>query len=155
MNNTFTNDVKDFFIVPISWCSGKAVIYFNWLKTPYYMDGIPGSEYVVCFTNGMAWFLRILTITLLAIGNACLVFFTAKLWQFYRERWCNLSLKVLLATLTTILVFGRTIREHIPINLLLIFLVIQIVYLGVLRYCDDFFANRNLSDKWDKIQKAW
>ena len=118
------------------------------------MDGFPGSEYAVCFTNGMAWFLRILTITLLAIGNACLVFFTVKLWQFYRERWCNLSLKVLIATLTTILVFGRTIREHIPINLLLLFLVSQIVYLGVLRYCDNFFANRNHSNKWDTIQKT-
>lgn len=90
----------------------------------------------------------------LRIVNACLVFFTVKLWQFYRERWCNLSLKVLIATLTTILVFGRTIREHIPINLLLLFLVSQIVYLGVLRYCDNFFANRNHSNKWDTIQKT-
>ena len=74
--------------------------------------------------------------------------------MYYKKRWCSLSLKVVLVSLALTIVFGDWISNHIKINLVLLLVLIQVGYLGVLTYLDGYYDTRNLLDKWKKMQNA-
>ena len=123
--------------------------YIGWMKKPSYYGEF---NQVLYFDTGMAWFLRIITlvavlgiITALTIGIALLV-------MLYMDRWCTLSLKVMVMSLAVITIFGKSIRTVLPVNLILLFFLIQIAYLGVLWYLDGYFASRQRSATWEYIQ---
>ena len=74
--------------------------------------------------------------------------------MYYKKRWCNLSLKVLLASIAAVIVFGEDIKTYININLVLLIIIIQLVYLGVLVYFDGYFDAHNRNNDWESIQNT-
>jgi hypothetical protein len=77
-----------------------------------------------------------------------------RLWLYYKKRWCALSQRVLLASLTSVIVFGDIIRKISSINLVLLEIIIQILYLGLLMYLDDYFETHNRTYVWIRMQDA-
>lgn len=75
-----------------------------------------------------------------------------KLWLYYKKRWCSLSQRVLWASLAAVIIFGEEFQKYLNINLVLLFVVVQIMYLGVLIYLDGYFESKNMIDKWSNIQ---
>lgn len=148
----FLCDIYQFITEPIIRFLGAVNNYTRWFKKPYYSRYVNGTEMHYAFSSGWAWVFRIITpflITAIIIG---FFFGVYKIWLFYRKRWCNLSLKVLLITLTCEIVFGEGIRGYMSINLITLFLIIQVIYMGILIYLDGYFDSHNKSDYWKCIQ---
>ena len=148
---TFLWDVWYFISVPISWLWDRLTVYSAWLDKPYYIETISGIDKKYAFSTGWAWTLRILSIVLIFACTAGICYGIYSLFMYYRIRWCNLSLKVLLASLAAIIIFGEGIRKYVSINLVLLFVIIQLIYLGVLVYFDGYFESRYRTDDWEKI----
>ncbi len=51
-------------------------------------------------------------------------------------------------------IFGDTFSKHVPVNLILVFLLVQPVYLLVLIFLDCHYESKGLSDKWKLKQNA-
>ena len=151
---TFLWDVWYFISIPFVWLWDKLSDYSVWLSKPYYTKTVSGIEKKYAFTTGWAWTLRILTIILILACIAGICFGIYRLFMYYKKRWCNLSLKVLLASLAAIIVFGEGIRKYVNINLVLLLVIIQVLYLGVLIYFDGYYNARNRAGDWEKIQNA-
>ena len=141
MNPQVRTDFISFFTTIITTVAEMLTTYIGWLSS---------------FSDKMdwywAWLLRILfsvaiVACLFGIGAGIIA-----LYSKYKERWCTLSLKVLACTTATLTVFGEPIRRFIPINLILLFFMLQIGYLIVLWYFDGYFENRYQRDKWEQIQ---
>lgn len=149
----FLYDVWYFAACPIVWIFEKMYEYAVWMSAPYYTKIINGADTLCVFSGGSAWILRILSLLLIfaCIAGICYVIYRMVL--YYKKRWCNLSLKVLLLSLAVVIVFGELIHEYANINLLLLLLITQAGYLGVLIYLDGYYESRCLSDTWEKIQK--
>lgn len=141
MNTQVRTDFIDFFVTIASYIADFISLYVPWLSS---------------FSDKMewywAWLLRIF-LTVLIIGG-CLGIGAGlvAIYQKYKERWCTLSFKVLVGSLAVITVFAEPIRRFIPINLIPIFISIQIIYLLVLWYFDGYYANRYRRDEWKRIQ---
>lgn len=151
---TFLWDVWYFISTPATWLWDKLSDYTAWLGKPYYTKTLDGIEKKYAFTTGWAWTLRILTIILILACIAGICFGIYRLVMYYKKRWCNLSLKVLLASLAAIIVFGEGIRRYMNINLVLLFIIIQVVYLGVLIYFDGYYETRCRTDDWEQFQNT-
>jgi hypothetical protein len=133
--------------------------FFNFFKVPISNFCSATSDYVIWLINlsdkmgiGWAWLLRIILTLLILAGIficGCGLFAIIKIYQ---DRWCTLSLKVMVGELAIITVFGEVIRELLPINLILLFFLLQIFHLLVLWYFDGYYANRYRSEEWKQIQ---
>ncbi|MBQ7587568.1 MAG: hypothetical protein IJT37_06025 [Lachnospiraceae bacterium] len=75
-----------------------------------------------------------------------------RLWLYYRKRWCCLSQRILLASLAAVILFGDIKHKIADINLVLLVIIIQILYLGLLIYLDDHFETHNRTYAWIRIQ---
>ena len=75
-----------------------------------------------------------------------------RIWLYYRKRWCSLSQRVLFASLATVIIFGDGIHKYIDINLVTLFLIIQVLYLWALVYLDGYFKTHYREDAWKHIQ---
>ena len=148
----FLEDAWEFIATPILWALDNLSIYAKWMVTPYYSKFVDGNEKLFAYSTGVAWILRILSFALLFASITGICYGMYKLWLYYRKRWCNLSLKVLLISLAVMIVFGVGIKSFMSINLVLLFGIIQIVYLGFLIYFDGYFDSHNKSDFWIRIQ---
>ncbi len=150
----FLEDIWDFIFVPVIWSWKRLNDYAVWLGKPYYSKMTSGVEKLYAYSSGKAWILRILsfTVILICIAGAC--YGVYRLWLYYRKRWCNLSKRVLFTSLGTIIVFGEGIRRYININLVLLFVIIQLAYLGILAYLDGYFESRQRLDTWIRIQNS-
>ena len=130
----FLYDTWDFVTGLIKWCIGMIYNYSLWLGQPYHTEFINGIEKAIPYSTGPAWILRILSL----IFVPAIVFGTCyriyRIWLYYKKRWCNLSLRVLLTSLAAVILFGEGIREYVNVNLCLIYLLIQIAYLCYLKY---------------------
>ena len=131
------------------WALDNISIYAEWMATPYYSKFEDGSERLFAYSTGVAWILRILSSALLIATITGICYGIYKLWLYYRKRWCNLSLKVLLISLAVMIVFGSSIKS---INLVLLLVIIQMVYLGVLICLDGYFEDHHKATNWKKIQ---
>jgi len=147
----FLEDVWEFISAPIMWALDNISIYAEWMATPYYSKFEDGSERLFAYSTGVAWILRILSSALLIATITGISYGIYKLWLYYRKRWCNLSLKVLLISLAVMIVFGSSIKS---INLVLLLVIIQMVYLGVLIYLDGYFEDHHKAANWKKIQHS-
>ena len=149
MNSQVVSDIIDFFKVITVVLFEVGFSYFNWIHNPYCHTSLGKLLY---FKTGMSWFLRILTFVLIL---GCIYFLVAllkSLLKKYKKRWCTLSVKVISVSLVVITVFGKPIRTILPINLVLLLILTQIGYLGVLRYFDKYFDSRCRADDWKEIQ---
>ena len=75
-----------------------------------------------------------------------------RIWLYYRKRWCSLSQRILLASLSTVIIFGEGIHKYIDINLVTLFMIIQMLYLAILVYLDGYFKTHYREDAWKHIQ---
>lgn len=91
-------------------------------------------------------------LTLICLAGAC--YGVYRIWLYYRKRWCSLSQRVLFASFSAIILFGDYFRRYIRINLVLMFMIIQILYLCILLYLDEYYETHYQTDKWEHIQKA-
>ena len=151
---TFSRDVWHFISVPAVWAWDRLNNYVAWLEKPYYTEAVMDVEQQVEFSTGWAWILRILTVILIIACIVAVIYGIYRLILYYKKRWCNLSLKVLLMSIAVIIVFGEVIKTHIGINLVLLLLIVQILYLVVLAYLDGYYDSRNRTDDWKRIQNA-
>ena len=150
----FLEDIWYFISAPIIWAWEKINDYAVWLEKPYYSKMADGVEKLYAYSSGKAWILRILSFTVILICLAGACYGLYRLWLYYRKRWCNLSKRVLFTSLGTIIVFGEGIRRYININLVLLFVIIQLAYLGILAYLDGYFESRQRLDTWIRIQNS-
>ncbi len=150
----FLEDIWYFISAPVIWAWERLNDYDVWLEKPYYSKMVGGVEKLYAYSSGKAWILRILSFTVILICIAGVCYGVYRLWLYYRKRWCNLSKRVLLTSLGTIIVFGEGIRRYININLVLLFVIIQLAYLGILAYLDGYFESRQRLDTWIRIQHS-
>ncbi len=141
MNSQVVSDFLDFLKIPALSIYDLVCDYAKWL--------VDLSELMEI---GWAWVVRILLTLLIGAIAFGVVAGIIALIKVYNERWCTLSLKVLVITIAIISVFGEQIRSFVPINLILLFLLVQVGYLITLWYFDGFYANRHREDEWKKIQ---
>ena len=150
----FLEDAWEFIEAPILWVWDNLSTYSKWMATPYYSKFVDGSEKLFAYSVGVAWILRILSFALLIGSTAGICYGLYKLWLYYRKRWCNLSLHVLLVSLAVMIVFGTGIKNIMSINLVLLLIIIQIMYLGALMYLDGYFEDHHKTDNWTRIQNS-
>ena len=77
-----------------------------------------------------------------------------RIWLYYRKRWCSLSQRVLFASLAIVIIFGDGIHKYIDINLVTLFMIIQVLFLCVLVYLDGYFKAHYREDAWNNIQNG-
>jgi hypothetical protein len=149
----FLNDVLDAITLPFVWAWNGINDYAYWLEIPYYSRYTEGVVQRYAYSAGMAWLLRITSVlfyTALAVGICYGIW---RIVQYYRERWCSLSLKVLLVSTGAVIVFGEGIHSIMRVNLVALLIIIQTTYLGVLIYLDGYFETQNRERYWEKLQK--
>ena len=148
----FLNDLWDALTQPLIWIWNSINDYAYWLKNPYYPKYIEGATTRYSYSAGTAWLLRLTSLILviaLIVGACYGIWITV---QYYRKRWCSMSLKVLLISTGAVIVFGEGIHSIMKINLIGLLLFIQVAYLGVLIYLDGYFESRNRERYWKKVQ---
>ncbi len=148
----FLEDVWEFISAPIILAWDSLNIYAKWMAAPYYSKFVDGTEKLYAYPPGTAWLLRILSFALLITIIAGTCYGLYQLWLYYRKRWCNLSLRVLLVSLAAIIVFGPVLKKLLSINLILLLGILQVLYLGVLIYLDGYFDSRYKTNDWIRIQ---
>lgn len=148
----FLEDAWEFIATPILWAWDNLSIYAKWMATPYYSKFVDDSEKLFAYSAWTAWILRILSFALLITIITGICYGLYQLWLYYRKRWCNLSLRVLLVSLAAIIVFGPVLKKLLSINLILIVGILQVLYLGVLVYLDGYFDSRYKEKDWLRIQ---
>ena len=148
----FLSDLWDAITLPFIWAWNGISDYAYWLKIPYYSRYIEGVEKRYAYSLGMAWLLRVTSVFFTA---ALIVGICYGIWitiQYYRKRWCSLSLKVLLVSTGAVIVFGEAIRSIMRVNLVGLLLFVQVAYLGVLIYLDGYFETRSKDRYWERLQ---
>ena len=145
----FLNDIKDSFIEIQKSLASIWTEYFEWLSHPSYLTLSDGFK---PFTGYTIWIARVMVVILAIILVLFILRKFLNICIFYKRRWCTLSLKVFVISLTVLLIFGDKIKSLLPSNLLLIFLAIQLLYLGILKYMDGYYENRRRFDEWEHIQ---
>lgn len=148
----FLNDLWDVLTLPFIWIWNSINDYAQWLENPYYSKYMNGVTKRYTYSAGTSWLLRIMSLILATalIVGACYGIVVSI--QYYRKRWCSLSLKVLLISTGAVIVFGEGIHSIIKINLIGLLLLIQVAYLGVLIYLDGYFETRSKGRYWIKTQ---
>lgn len=147
-------DMGYFILAPIAWAWRTLTTYIEWLRKPYYTKIVGTIEKTYPYSTAWAWILRILSLLLLSVFVFCFCCVIHSLCQYYRKRWCRLSLKVLLVSIIIIVVFGEEIRKYLGINLVLIFFIIHGTYLFVLGCLDKYYESRYCSEDWKRLQNA-
>lgn len=118
-SSAFQRDLLDFFRVPIRWYCR----FIEWLVIPTYDDGF-GNQ--VAYQTGEAWFFRTFALALFIIVGVISVLYIIEGIQIYKKQWDDISKLCFLSSLSGIAVLGDIIREWLPVNLLIMFLLINI-----------------------------
>jgi hypothetical protein len=147
-NKQFLSDFKNLFKIPAIYLFKHACKYMAWLKYPTYSNG----NKIIAFNDYWAWILRILTVLVMITAICGVIYSIILLIKIYCRRWCTLSIKVLVISYSALIVFGDIIRLVIPINLLLLIILSQVIYLFVLWYFDGYYEKRGLTNIWTFYQ---
>ena len=127
-NGAFQNDFIDFFRTPFMW-------YFQfceWLAHPTYDNGFNQK---IAYTGGEVWVIRILAIVAVLFIVGILMVIIMETIKQYKKRWNEISQMFLIGSLSGIAVLGDVIRGYLPVNLILLFVFVNmgIVLLRVYR----------------------
>jgi len=117
-NGTFQNDFIVFFRTPFMWY----LRFCEWLAHPTYDNGFNQK---IAYTGGEAWVIRILAIVAVLFIVVIAIATVMEIIKQYKKMWDEISQMFLLGSLSGIAVLGDTISEYLPVNLLMIFLVIN------------------------------
>ena len=111
----------------------------QWLVIPTYDVGF-GSQ--VAYQAGEAWLFRILALALFIIIGVISVLYIIEGIQIYKKQWDDISKLCFLSSLAGIVVLGDIIREWLPVNLLIIFLLINIAMMVLKMWMKKSFRSR-------------
>ena len=117
-NGAFQNDFVDFFRIPFMWY----MRFCDWLVYPTYDIGFNQK---IAYTGGEAWVIRILAIIAVIFILAIVMIITVEVVKRYKKMWDENSQMFLLGSLSGIAVLGDVIREYLPMNLILLFVFIN------------------------------
>ena len=117
-NGAFQHDFIDFFRFPCMWY----IRFCEWLVYPTYDNGFNQK---IAYTGGEAWVIRILAIVTVLFIVVIAIAIVMEIIKQYKKMWDEISQMILLGSLSGIAVLGDTISEYLPVNLLMIFLIIN------------------------------
>lgn len=117
-NGAFQRDLVMFVTTPIDWC----LKYLKWFE---YLD-------YAGYSAGEIWFERIVSLCLIICSVAVIIFFIWIGIEEYKKIWDDIYKMLFMASISLIAVLGDEIRIYVPINLIFIFLTINvgIIFLG-------------------------
>ena len=118
-NDAFQNDFIDFFRIPFMWY----LRFCEWLAYPTYDNGLNQK---IAYTGGEAWVIRILAIVAVLFILAIAMVIIMEVVKQYKKMWDESSRMFLMGSLSRIAVLGDVIREYLPVNLILLFLFINV-----------------------------
>ena len=113
------NDFIDFFRVPSMWY----VRFCDWLVYPTYDNGFNQK---IAYTNGEAWFIRIMAIVAVLFILTIVMVIIVEAIKRYKKLWDEISQMFLIGSLSGIAVLGEIIREYLRVNLILLFVFINV-----------------------------
>ena len=127
-NGAFQHDFIDFFMTPFMWY----VRFCKWLVYPTYDNGFNQE---IAYTGGEVWVIRILAIVAVLFIVGILMVIIMETIKQYKKRWNEISQMFLIGSLSGIAVLGDVIRGYLPVNLILLFVFVNmgIVLLRVYR----------------------
>lgn len=141
MSRSFLGDVGEFFVVLFSGLAELwDVVFPEVAASTFYNEGFPTAGKII---SGILVF-GLIILCFIFVG-----WFLIYLGRKYKERWCRLSLIFTCGSLAVCIVFGPIINH---INLLLLFLLLQIGYLVALWYFDGYYETRGRTNEWKRIQ---
>ena len=127
-DGAFQHDFIDFFMTPFMWY----VRFCKWLVYPTYDNGFNQE---IAYTGGEVWVIRILAIVAVLFIVGILMVIIMETIKQYKKRWNEISQMFLIGSLSGIAVLGDVIRGYLPVNLILLFVFVNmgIVLLRVYR----------------------
>lgn len=127
-NGAFQHDFIDFFMTPFMWY----VRFCKWLVYPTYDNGFNQK---IAYTGGEVWVIRILAIVAVLFIVGILMVIIMETIKQYKKMWNEISQMFLIGSLSGIAVLGDVIRGYLPVNLILLFVFVNmgIVLLRVYR----------------------
>ena len=117
-NGAFQNDFIDFFRTPFMW-------YFQfceWLAHPTYDNGFNQK---IAYTGGEAWVIRFLAIVAVLFILVIVMVMIVETIKQYKKMWDKISQMFLIGSLSGIAVLGDVIRGYLPVNLILLFVFVN------------------------------
>ena len=118
-NGAFQHDFIDFFRIPFTWY----VRFCEWLVYPTYDNGFNQK---IAYTGGEAWVIRILAIVAIIFILAIMIVMIVEAIKRYKKMWNEISQMFLIGSLSGITVLGDVTRKYLPVNLILLFILINI-----------------------------
>ena len=117
-NGAFQNDFIDFFSIPFTWY----VRFCEWLIYPTYDNGFNQK---IAYTGGEAWVIRFLAIVAVLFILVIVMVMIVETIKQYKKMWDEISQMFLIGSLSGIAVLGDVIRGYLPVNLILLFVFVN------------------------------
>ena len=133
-NGAFQHDFIDFFMAPFMWY----VRFCKWLVYPTYDNGFNQK---IAYTGGEVWVIRILAIVAVLFIMGIIMVIIMETIKQYKKMWNEISQMFLIGSLSGIAVLGDVTRKYLPVNLILLFILINMgimllrIYLRKKFYC--------------------
>ena len=124
-NGAFQRDLLQLITVPINWCRE----YGAWFEQLDYLG----------YSAGEVIFERIFSSAVIMAGIIGCIFLVWGGIEQYRKIWDDIYKMVSIASISFIAVLGNVIREFIPVNLIIIFLLINIGFVYLRNYLEKSF----------------
>ena len=117
-NGAFQNDFIDFFRIPFMWY----MRFCDWLVYPTYDNGFNQK---IAYTGGEAWIIRTLAIVAVLFILIIVMVMIVEAIKRYKKMWDEISQMFLIGSLSGIAVLGNVIRGYLPVNLILLFVFVN------------------------------
>ena len=117
-NGAFQHDFIDFFMAPFMWY----VRFCEWLIYPTYDNGFNQK---IAYTGGEAWVIRFLAIVAVLFILVIVMVMIVETIKQYKKMWNEISQMFLIGSLSGIAVLGDVTRKYLPVNLILLFILIN------------------------------
>ena len=117
-NGAFQHDFIEFFMTPFMWY----VRFCKWLVYPTYDNGFNQK---IAYAGGEVWVIRILAIVAVLFIVGILMVIIMETIKQYKKRWNEISQMFLIGSLSCIAVLGDVIRGYLPVNLILLFVFVN------------------------------
>ena len=117
-NGAFQHDFIDFFMAPFMWY----VRFCKWLVYPTYDNGFNQK---IAYTGGEVWVIRILPIVAVLFIMGIIMVIIMETIKQYKKMWNEISQMFMIGSLSGIAVLGDVTRKYLPVNLILLFILIN------------------------------
>lgn len=118
-NGAFQHDFIEFFMTPFMWY----VRFCKWLVYPTYDNGFNQK---IAYTGGEVWVIRILAIVAVLFIVGILMVIIMETIKQYKKMWNEISQMFMIGSLSGIAVLVDVIRGYLPVNLILLFVFVNL-----------------------------